>query len=190
MRSGVLFLACSYSRRSWRVLLALAEGVSWGVLSPLSWWTRLFGFGEPLVPAFGSLWVFGAAFLPGPAALEGFLLRWARPGRGKENFRVLLPPAQAGLLSSAPLGRLGQTWVLVVSVPVYAGNQQAARPGRLLEVFSGCRLRRERLFGGLSYSKQERFPVRDHVPQVGPNRPRTFMESFPGPWKFTVPYIS
>ena len=46
------------------------------------------------------------------------------------------------------------TSVSAGSIPVYAGNQQAARPGRLLEVFSGCRLRRERLFGGLSYSKQ------------------------------------
>ena len=74
LRSGVLLLACSYSRRSCRVPLVLAKGVSWGVLSPLSWWTRLFGFGEPLVPAFGSFWVFGSAFLPGPAALEGFLI--------------------------------------------------------------------------------------------------------------------
>ena len=99
MGSGVLFLACSYSRRSWRVPLALAKGVSWGVLSPLSWWTLLFGFGEPLVPAFGSFRVFGSAFLPGPAALEGFLLLWVLPGRGKENSKV------------RPSTRLGGLWM-------------------------------------------------------------------------------
>ena len=32
--------------------------------------------------------VFGAAFLPGPAALELSLLPWALPGRGKENSKV------------------------------------------------------------------------------------------------------
>ena len=61
----------------------------------MSWWTRLFGFGELLVPAFGSFWVFGSAFLPGPATLEGFLLRWALPGRGKENSKVR-PSTRAG----------------------------------------------------------------------------------------------
>ena len=95
LRSGVLFLTFSYARPFWRVPLVLAKGVSWGVLSPLSWWTLLFGFGEPLVPAFGSFRVFGSAFLPGPAALEGVLLRWALPGRGKENSKVR-PSTRAG----------------------------------------------------------------------------------------------
>ena len=97
LRSGVLFLTFSYSRRFWRVPLVSAKGVSWGGLSPLSWRTRLFGFGEPLVPAFGSFWVFGSAFLPGPAALEGFLLRWALPGGGKENSKVRPSTRSGGL---------------------------------------------------------------------------------------------
>ena len=102
LRSGVLFLTFSYARPFWRVLLVLAKGVSSGALSPLSWWTLLFGFGEPLVPAFGSFRVFGSAFLPGPAALEGFLLRWALPGRGKENSKVRPSIRAGGVLRGYP----------------------------------------------------------------------------------------
>ena len=71
-------------------------------------------------------------------------------------FVAQVDPASAGGAAGLFRSRVRSGWIPVSggSIPVRAGNQQATRMSRLLEVFSGCGLWQERLFGCLSYLKQ------------------------------------